>query len=438
MSDLTLLDDRQVQAFLRDGYITLDAGPPADFHARLHDRITQVFDSEGNPGNDILPRVPDLHQVLEWPTVAGALTSLLGPRYLLHPHRHCHLNPAGSDGQRMHQDSYEADQNVRHHRVRWLMAFYYPQDVDAGRGPSSIVPATQYLTADDQHGSPTELPFVGRAGSVTIVHYDLWHRAMANVGQRDRFMVKFLFTRMSEPRTASWRHEGGGWNPTGGADDALCAHLWDWLRGVGTAIRPPSESPAAELARRLTAREEIDRCDAAYRLGAMGEAAVPTLIDALRREGASRVEANLERSHTNPVQFEAAYGLTAAGAASVPALNGLLSDEAWWLRASAADILGDIGLEASGSVGALTDALTDESDWVRRNTVEALGNIGHEAAAANGSLARCLSDTSVEVRHNAALALGKTGGGNQGALEKAGADENLYVRELSATALARS
>ena len=65
MSDLTLLDDRQVQAFLRDGYITLDAGPPADFHARLYDRITQVFDSEGNPGNDIRPRVPGLHQVLE-------------------------------------------------------------------------------------------------------------------------------------------------------------------------------------------------------------------------------------------------------------------------------------------------------------------------------------------------------------------------------------
>ena len=175
MTDLILLDDRQVQSFVRDGYITLDAGLPADFHARLHTRIAQLFDTEGNPGNDILPKAPDLHQILGRPMVAGALTSLLGPDYLLHPHRHCHLNPAGSEGQRMHQDSYEADQNVRHHRLRWLMAFYYPHDVDAGRGPSSIVPRTQYLTAEDQHGSPDELPFVGKAGSVTIVHYDLWH-----------------------------------------------------------------------------------------------------------------------------------------------------------------------------------------------------------------------------------------------------------------------
>ena len=312
--------------------------------------------------------------------------------------------------------------------------------MEADTGPSSIVPATQYLTAEDQHGSTDELPFLGKAGSVTIVHYDLWHRAMANVGQRDRFMVKFLFTRMSEPRTASWRHAGGEWTPTGGHDDALCVHLWDWLRGAGTATCKSEEPalPAVALARQLTAIEEIDRYDAAYRLGAMGEAAVPMLIAALRREGASRVEANIERSHTNPVQFDTAYGLTAAGAASVPALTGLLRDEAWWLRASAADILGDIGLEATGSVGALTDALTDESDWVRRNAVEALGNIGPDAAAANEFLAECLSDTSVEVRHNTALALAKIGGGKDSALQKAGDDENLYVRELSAAALARS
>ena len=123
----------------------------------------------------------------------------------------------------------------------------------------------------------------------------------------------------------------------------------------------------------LNVEDEMDRCDAAYRLGAIGEAAVPMLVDTLRREGASRVKANIERSHTNPAQFDTTYGLTAAGPASVPALTGLLGDEAWWLRASAADVLGDIGLEASGSVGALIDALTDESEWVRRNAVEAPG-----------------------------------------------------------------
>ena len=38
----------------------------------------------------------------------------------------------------MHQDSYENDQNVRHHRTRWAMAFYYPQDVPRELGPTAV------------------------------------------------------------------------------------------------------------------------------------------------------------------------------------------------------------------------------------------------------------------------------------------------------------
>ena len=158
MTDLTLLNDDHVQSFLRDGYIVVDADMPAGFHAQIYRQVDDLFKTEGNPGNNILPCVPDLHEVLARPAVAGALMSLLGPNYLLHPHRHCHHNVPGSKEQLMHQDSYEADQNVRHHRLRWLMALYYPQDVDGQIGPSSIVPRTQYLTAEDQHGSPDELP----------------------------------------------------------------------------------------------------------------------------------------------------------------------------------------------------------------------------------------------------------------------------------------
>ncbi len=437
MTDAALLNDHQIQSFLRDGYITVDADLPADFHDGLHGQICGLFASEGNPGNDILPKVPDLRQVLAQPSVAGALASLLGPDYLLHPHRHCHQNLAGSQGQRMHQDSYEADQNVRHHRLRWLMAFYYPQDVDGRMGPSSIVPKTQYLTAEDQHGSADELPLEGRAGTVAIVHYDLWHRAMANTGERDRFMVKFLFTRMSEPHTTAWRHEDPAWASTGSADDAVCAHLWDWMRGETEAARSP-EPGVRELSDGLTAGTEMDRYDAAYQLGATGSEGVEALMEALRQEGGRRVQANIERSHTNPAQFEAAYGLTVAGSAAVPALTELLKDEAWWLRASAADILGDIGLPAAAGSGALRGALTDESEWVRRNAVEALGTIGPSSAGASAStIARCLTDPSDAVRHNAALALARIGGGEAAALRAAGDDTNSYVRELAAEALTR-
>ena len=438
MTELTLLNDNQLQSFLRDGYIIVDANMPAEFHAQIDRQIDDLFNGEGNPGNEILSRIPDLQEVLARPAVTGALMSLLGPDYLLHPHRHCHQNVPGSEGQHMHQDSYEADQNVRHHRLRWLMALYYPQDVDGQMGPSSIVPGTQYLTAEDQHGSPDELPLLGPAGTVTIIHYDMWHRAAANVGERNRFMVKFLFTRMSEPRTPAWQHNGRGWKSTGHVDDVLCANLWDWLRGEGTrGDGVGCDESAAMLSRRLSDGRESIRHDAAYRLGLMGKEGVPLLVDALCKEAAGRLKVNIERQHTNPAQFDTAYGLTAAGPAALPTLMEFLGDDAWWLRASAADVLGDIGLEATPSVPALTGALKDESDWVRRNAVEALGNIGSDAAPARKALAECLTDIDEAVRHNAALALAKIGSGDVAALNAASEDENRCVRELSAEALAR-
>ncbi|MDA0334994.1 MAG: HEAT repeat domain-containing protein [bacterium] len=438
-----LLNDNQLQSFLRSGYLTVDAGLPAAFHTRLHGQIQHLFATDGNPGNDILPLVPDLHQVLTQPRVHGALTSLLGPDYLLHPHRHCHLNPAGSDGQRLHQDSYEADQNVRHHRLRWLLAFYYPQDVDANRGPSAIVPATQYLTRSDRPAAADELPLQGRAGTVTIVHYDLWHRAMANVGTQDRFMVKFLFTRVCEPREPSWCHDGTPWPSTGRADDVLCASLWDWICGAAVDGGPvarvsgPDDGLVEDLVEGLGSSDESERHRAAYRLGGMDASGAEALLAALRLEGQQRLQPNIERAHTNPVQFDAAYGLTAAGVVAVPALTKLLADEIWWLRASAADVLGDIGLYTEEGVQALTTSLKDPSEWVRRNAVEALGNIGPPAGCARNALALCLADPDDAVRYNAALALAKITSGDRVALQAAQCDSNRYVRELATEALAR-
>jgi hypothetical protein len=437
MTEPVLLNDHQLQAFLREGYISVEADLSAGFHSDVHSQITHLYATSGNPGNDILPLVPDLHRVLAHAAVAGALTSLLGPDYLLHPHRHCHQNLVGSQGQGMHEDSYEADQNVRHHRLRWVMAFYYPQHVNADNGPSSIVPGTQYMTTTTQHAGPDELPLQGRAGTVTFVHYDLWHRAMANSSDHDRFMVKFLFTRMSEPLQASWKHEGAAWPSTGRSEDALLAGLWDWMRGVPTSASDGSPS-VAQLTEQLEDEDEMRRYAAACHLGVNGREGVVVLLEALRREGGRRLQGNIDRSHTNPVQFDAAYGLTAAGPTAVPVLINLLRDASWWLRASAADILGDIGLAAVTGVDALIESLQDESEWVRRNAAEALGNMGEPAAAAQPDLAECLQDCDTTVRYNAALALAKIKGGNREALHQATEDENPYVRDLAIEAITRS
>ena len=440
MSAPILLTDAQVQAYLTNGYITVQTAHSPAVHQNIHRQIETLFATEGNPGNDILPKVPDLYQILRDPAVDGALQSLLGPSYLIHPHRHCHHNPCGSEGQGMHQDSYENDQNVRHHRTRWTMAFYYPQDVSLDMGPTAILPATQYYNSSEQAYEREELPLCGRAGTVTIVHYDLWHRAMPNASDRDRFMVKFLFTRMGEPRAPSWDHRDGTWQAEGtDPPTELCRRAWDWMRGTDGSTAPTAVS-LDELRRALDAEAETERLRTVYALAARGKEAMPVLLNALCREAAVRLDANLANAHTNPSQLDAVFALSAVGRPAVPHLVELLDEKDWWLRAAAADVLGDLGTTASDTVPHLTRVLDDEAEWVRRNAVEALGNIGPAAVEAVPALSRRLQDSESWIRHNAALALAKIGPTATEAvpaLRKNIDDEDRYARANAAVALER-
>ena len=434
-----LLTDTQIQSYLINGYTTVQTAHDPTFHQQLHQQIETLYATTGNPGNDILPKVPDLHQILQDPSVAGALQSLLGPDYIVHPHRHCHQNLSGSKGQSMHQDSYENDQNVRHHRTRWTMAFYYPHDVTLDMGPTAVLPATQYYNSAEQAHQREELPLCGQAGTVTIVHYELWHRAMPNQSDRDRFMVKFLFTRMSEPQAPSWDHRDGTWHAKGGDPPTdLCRRAWDWMRGAENSTIP-MEAALDELDRALQAEGEAERLQAVYALAARGDEAVPVLLEALRREAAERLESNLAAAHTNPSQLEAVFALSAVGRPAVPHMAALLDDKDWSLRAAAADVLGDIGDIARDTVPQLTRAVDDESEWVRRNAIEALGNIGPAAADAVPALTNRLQDGESWVRHNAAMALAKIGPAAVEAVPalKKNVEGDNYVGANAAMALAR-
>lgn len=90
-----LLSDEQVRRFITDGYLQLDCGLPAEVHEAIYDKLQWILHEEGNPGNNILPAVPEMQQVLDSPVIRGALASILGPDYVLHPHRFVHnIEPA--------------------------------------------------------------------------------------------------------------------------------------------------------------------------------------------------------------------------------------------------------------------------------------------------------------------------------------------------------
>lgn len=80
-----LLNPEDIRDFIVNGYIQIQTDFPTDLHGDIYQQIEEMLAKEGNPGNNLLPRIPDIQRVFEHPKVCGALTSLLGPDYLSTP-----------------------------------------------------------------------------------------------------------------------------------------------------------------------------------------------------------------------------------------------------------------------------------------------------------------------------------------------------------------
>ena len=443
-----LLNPEEIRDFIVNGYIQIQADFPTDLHGHIYQQIEEVFAKEGNPGNNLLPRIPDIQRVFEHPKVCGALTSLLGPDYLMHPHRYCHLNSPRSDGQTWHKDDYIFDQKVRHHRFRWVMAFYYPQDVTEDMGPTGVLPGKQYYNtvSDTNPTQSTEQAkaLCGRAGTVTIVNFDSWHRATANRSDKKRYMLKFQFTRMQEP-------SGDGhtaWQPADNdKHQALSRHVWEWLSqsngGNSAHVTPDEDGSVSQLMAGLRDTDERVRLNSAYALGGLGESVVPALMGALQEEAEALAETNLVKTAANPqggnpAELYSSQALTEMGQSSVPALISALDHTSWSTRAAAADTLGNLGSLAEEAVSRLIQGLRDESSWVRRNAAEALGTIAAPAEDIVPALMQVSSDSEMLVRLNAVMALAKIGQSADSIVPTlAGrlSDEDRYVRFYAAAVL---
>lgn len=425
------LDDAAMQRFVRDGYVILKPGFSDEFNETVRAKIDGMTEKYSNPGNNLLPHIPEIQDIFDHPTVNGAMSSILGDDYYLHLHRHMHGNAPGSEGQNMHKDSlqnsrFAVDENHRHHHTRWAMAFYYPQDTPVEIGPTGIIPRSQYLNTRRQHEGEAVTPTAGEAGTVCIVHYDLLHGAMPNTTEGKRYMVKFLFTRMSEPETPSWDHDGARWDAEGDPQDRTWEHLWPWHGGANGSKLEPTRS-ASELAELLAGDSEAEGVDAAYQLGYSGEDAVPVLINAIRGDSVA-------------ARRNAGYGFTVMGVEAVEALVEASRDEDADVRARAVDALGDMGERASDAIPALIDRLGDASEIVRRHAAEAVGTTAQKTDAGTMPLAGMLNDENDVVRRCAALSLARIGANAAEAvpaLTKSLRESHYYVRGFSVQALRR-
>lgn len=424
-----LLTDAQMRHFVVNGYVTVTTALPAQFHEAIYQETMTVFDKEGNPGNNLVPRIPEIQKVLDDPNVKGALTSLLGTDYYMQPHRHPHYNPPGSQGQNMHQDG---GKRWSHH-TRRLLVFYYPQDTPLELGPTGVIPMSHYYSTREGSGVAPEQPIVGKAGTVAFANYDLWHRAMPNSSEKRRYMMKFLYTRMSEPQEPTWANKETDWangTPAGPAEhQEMFRHLWNWHRGVeDSEVGGTSNGESLSgLISALNSTSESTGLQAAYELPRFGDRAVPALVQCLQDES--------EMTRRN-----ACYALNAVGSAAVEPLRDTLKDAREYVRDNAVEALGDLGTKAEPAVPELVETLGDPSGSVRSHTIEALGTTSQSSAIAVPGIVKALKDENDGIRRNAVFALARIGKDAPGAVEGLQSvlfDANRYVRGDAVHALYR-
>lgn len=424
-----LLTDAQMRHFIVNGCVTVTTDLPTQFHDAIYEKTMTVFDKEGNPGNNLVPRIPEIQKVLDDANVKGALTSLLGTDYYMQPHRHPHYNPPGSKGQGMHQDG---GKRWSHH-TRRLLVFYYPQDTPLELGPTGVVPMSHYYSTREGAEISPEQPIVGKAGTVAFANYDLWHRAMPNSSEKRRYMMKFLYTRMSEPQKPTWANKETEWangthvGPT--EHQEMFRHLWDWHRGIedNDAHGTSNGESLSGLISALNSTSESVGLRAAYELPGFGEEAVPALVQCLQDES--------EMTRRN-----ACYALNAVGTPAVERLHEALKDSCEYVRSNAAEALGDLGTKAAPAVPALIETLKDPSGNVRAQTIEALGTTSQTSAIAVPAIVKALEDENPGVRRNSVFALARIGKDAPGAVEglqNVLFDENRYVRGDAVHALYR-
>lgn len=431
-----LLSDRQMQGFIRDGYVTVRTGLPDWIHTAICLQAERLLDGEPNPGNNLLPRMPDLAKMLADPAVRGALTSILGPGYLLDDHRYCHDNQPGSKAQELHQDGGSQGD----HRTRKALLLYYPQDTPERMGPTGVLPGSQYY--GERPAGVEVRPLPGAAGTVTITHYELWHGATANRAPRPRYMMKFLLHRMREPRAPSWDAAGGDWD----TECSLWQAMWRWHRGEAAAAPLPAAGGGgggADLTG-LAERHPQRGMEAAYAVAAAAGAGGDGGAD-LAAQLCAALGAECAATATRSV-----YALAALGAGAVPALTAALEQGAVRVRGRAAQALAEMGGGATeAAVPALRRALEASDEQVGTWAAAALGTCsGGDAGTSIAALEATLDEALPNHPHRrqiAAQAIARLAP----RVEDAAAERvtgllaphlengNRYVRGLAAAALRR-
>lgn len=452
MNEPVLLTDSQVQSFICNGFLRLDSGIPAERHADIEQKLYWALEREFHMGNNILPRIPDLYEVIDAPVVRGALISILGNNYVLHPHRAIHTSTPIDDttievsvdangpvmgkgsraGSAWHQDAQSPLSRARHHHPRYLNMFYFPHDTPTRMGPTRIE-AGSHLFANPSAPKHPVLPEDVKAGTVFLVQFDAVHAAFPNREDRTRYMLKFVFARTEFPAAPSWQSSSPDWHkpveaiPSSDLTNTW-SYIWHWMRGDSSNELLENSADVTTLVDELDEKDPLTQLAAIQSLSRMGEmssSAIPKLLEKMK----SRVQ---------EIRLACIYALAAIGEPAVePLVDTLLTtaglgyekrtlhvdedgkeiprdeigpERRWNERA----IIMEDAIYALVAVGQpaverLRALLGHDDDWIKINASFALGEIGPPASYTVPDIAELLHHHWAPVVRQGLDALGAIG-----------------------------
>jgi hypothetical protein len=188
-----LLTAKEMASFVADGVLAFPAVvPEAINRAALADiEAGELLADCGYRGERFAERYAGsaLGQVYSLPRVAGAIRSLVGPEPIFD--HHClHVQPARGGGGGWHAD---AVIDLKRHFDIQLM--YFPHDTPREMGGTMILPGSQFRLVHESEVHRYQ-NFAGQravvcpAGTVLILHHNLWHTGQPNRTDRRRLMFK--------------------------------------------------------------------------------------------------------------------------------------------------------------------------------------------------------------------------------------------------------